>query len=207
MEIVTYIEVQRSVAHFPLADRVVAIATSTGGLLALRKILAVLPRNFPAAIVVVQHFSIQFPTCTIEMLGHSTALYVKQAEQGDRLHRGTVYIAPPGTHVLVNPDGTISLSDVATMNFVCPAADKLFTSLAMSYQAKAIGVVLTGQETDGLLGVLALKRRGGILIAQDEATCDDFGMSKRAINMGKVDRILPLNAIAPTLLDLVWTRD
>lgn len=206
MEIVTYTEARRLVAHFPLAERVVAIATSTGGLEALRKILAVLPADFQAAIVVVQHFSIQFPTCTLERLGHYTAMSVKRAEDGDRLHRGTVYIAPPGTHVLVNPDGTISLSDPATMNFICSVADKLFTSLAMSYQAKAIAVVLTGKETDGLLGVLALKRRGGILIAQDEATCEDFGMSKTAINTGKVDRILPLNAIAPTLLDLVGTQ-
>ncbi|WP_236147195.1 chemotaxis protein CheB [Scytonema millei] len=108
-------------------------------------------------------------------------------------------------HLVVNPSGQLSLSDAARVNFVRPSANVLFRSVATSYQRRAIAVILSGKDTDGLLGVLAIKKHGGIAIAQNEATCECFDMPKAAINTGKVDFVLPPNAIASTLYDLVMT--
>lgn len=105
------------------------------------------------------------------------------------------------------PDGKISLSDEAKVNFVRPAADKLFASVADSCKARAIALVLTGKGTDGLLGVLAIKKHGGTVLAQDEATSECFSMPKAAISTGKVDLVLPLDAIASTLASVVMTEN
>lgn len=192
---------------FPnVAYNVVAIGASLGGLKAIDKILSALPANFPAAIVVVQHLSSLYTSYMPELLNRHTPLRVKHAEAGELLRPRTVYIAVPGKHLLINLDGTLCLSDAAKVNFVRPAADKLFISLAASYKSRAIAVVLSGRQTDGLLGVLAVKKHGGIAIAQDEATSECFDMPKSAISTGKVDWVLPLNAIAPALVSLVMTE-
>jgi len=193
--------------HFPnIAFNVVAIAASKGGLNAISKILSALPSDFPAAITIVQHLYPYCPSYMAEILSSRTALRVKQAESGELLRPGTVYVPVPNKHLLVNPNGTLSLSSAAKANFVRPSADILFRSLATSYKGRAIAVVLTGKESDGTLGVLAIKKHGGIAIAQDESTCECFDMPKAAINTGKVDFVLPLNAIASALIDLVMTE-
>lgn len=130
-----------------------------------------------------------------EILSRSTALRVKQAEQGDLLRSGTIYTPVPNKHLLVNPNGTLSLSDTPKMNFVRPAGDKMFASAAESFKSRAIAVVVTGKDSDGVLGVLAVKKHGGTVIVQDEATSECFSMPQSAINTGKVDFVLPLNAI------------
>lgn len=198
----------RILSHFPnIAYNVVAIAASTGGLKAISKVLSTLPSDFPAAITVVQHLSSQYPSYLAKLLGNRTALRVKQAEVGDLLSPGTVYVAIPNRHLLVNLDGTLSFSDAAKVNFTRPSADKLFTSVANSYRSRAIAVVLTGRASDGFLGVLAIKKHGGIVIAQDEATSECFSMPKAAISSGKVDFVLPLDAIASTLVSAVMTPE
>lgn len=197
----------RILSHFPnIAYNVVAIAASMGGIRAIGEIVSALPADFPAAITVVQHLSSLYPSYLPDLLNRRTPLRVKHAEAGELLRPGTAYIAVPDKHLLVNPDGRLSLSDAAPMNFVRPAADKLFTSVATSYKSRAIAVVLTGKQTDGLLGVLAIKKHGGIAIAQDEATSECFDMPKSAIDTGKVDFVLPLDAIASTLVNLVMTE-
>ena len=193
-------------AHLPnVAYNVVAIAASAGGLRAISEILSALPADFPAAIVVVQHLSPLYRSYMPELLNSRTQLRVKHAQTGDLLLSRTVYIAVPDKHLLVNPDGRLFLSDSLKVNFVRPAADNLFISLAATYKIRAIAVVLTGKLSDGLLGVLAIKKHGGTAIAQDEATSEYFSMPKSAIDTGKVDFILPLNAIASTLISLVMT--
>ena len=191
-------------AHFPnVAYNVVAIAASTGGIGALDKILSDLPADFPAAILVVQHLSPLHRSYLPELLNRHTPMRVKHAEEGELLCPGIVYIAVPDKHLLVNSDGTLSFSDSAKVNFVRPAADNLFTSVADTYKNRAIAVVLTGKQTDGFLGVLAIKKSGGMVIAQDEATSEQFSMPKAAISTGKVDFVLPLEAIASTLISLM----
>ncbi|WP_460207328.1 chemotaxis protein CheB [Scytonema sp. NUACC21] len=195
------------ISHFPnIAYNVVAIAASRGGLKAISTILSALPAEFPAAITVVQHLCPNYRSYMAEILSRHTSLQVKQAEDGEVLRPATVYTAVPDKHLLINSDGTLSLSDSPKVNFVRPAADKLFASAAASFKSRAIAVVLTGKDSDATLGVLAVKKYGGTVIAQDEASCECFGMPKSAINTGKVDWVLPLDAIANHLQNLVMAE-
>jgi len=181
---------------------IVAMAASAGGLQALSTVLAALPVSFAAAVVVVQHLSPQRRSLLAEILSKRTALSVKQAEEADQLQPGTVYIAPPNKHLLVNQDGGLSLSDSEQVHFVRPAADRLFESLAVNGRSRAIAVVLTGGDSDGAAGVKAIKAMGGRVIAQDEATSHAFSMPRAAIRTGAVDWVLPLELIAPMLVNL-----
>jgi len=139
----------------------IALAASAGGLRALSEVLAGLPREFPAAIVVVQHLDRRHRSLMADILSRRTPLHVKEAEEGDHLSPGTVYIAPPNRHLLVNPDGTLSLSQSELVHFVRPSADLLFESVAASFKDRAIAVVLTGTGSDGSMGVKAIKKMDG----------------------------------------------
>ena len=191
----------------PPAFDVVAIASSAGGLRALETVLAALPPGFPAALTLVQHLDPRHRSLMADVLRRHTSLRVKQADHGDRIAVGTVFIAPPNKHLLVNPDGTMSLSDSELVHFVRPSADLLFESVAGSYKDRAIAVVLTGSGSDGAMGVRAIKKMGGTVIAQDEATAEFFGMPGSAIQTGSVDFVLPLSEIAPALVTLVTTGE
>ncbi|HEU4341645.1 MAG TPA: chemotaxis protein CheB [Candidatus Binatia bacterium] len=180
-----------------------ALAASAGGLTALSRILSEIPAGFPAAIIVLQHLDPRHRSLMAAILSRRTALAVEQAEEGSRLKAGTVYVAPPNRHLLVNPDGTLSLSQSELVHFVRPSADLLFESLAGSYRERAIAVVLTGTGTDGNMGVRAVKKMGGTVIAQDEKSSEFFGMPGAAIHTGSVDFILPLEEIASALAALV----
>src|SRR5215470_4235903 len=187
----------------PAAYDIVAVAASAGGLKALSHVLADLPDDFPAAVVVVQHLDPRHRSLMADILSRRTPLEVKQAEEGDRITPGTVYIAPPNKHLLVNPDGSLSLAQTELVHFVRPSADLLFESVAASFKHRAIAVVLTGTGSDGTMGVQAIKKMGGTVIAQDEATSDFFGMPSSAIHSGSVDFVLPLDEIATALVTLV----
>lgn len=134
-------------------------------------------------------------------------MIVKQAEEGERVSAGSAYIAPPNRHLLVNPGGILSLSQAELVHFVRPSADLLFESVAASYQKRAIAVMLTGTGNDGIMGVQAIKKMGGTVIAQDEETSEFFGMPGGAIQTGCVDFILPLEMIAPALITLINTGE
>jgi two-component system chemotaxis response regulator CheB len=182
---------------------VVALAASAGGLNALSEVLTALPADLPAAIVVVQHLDPNHRSLMAEILSRRTKLPVRQAEDGDRIAPEGVWIAPPGQHLLVNGDGTLSLTRTELVHFVRPSADLLFESMAAGYGERAIAVVLTGTGSDGEMGVRAVKKMGGIVIAQDQATSEYFGMPGSAIKTGCVDHVLPLGQIAHTLISLV----
>lgn len=203
----TYAQQHKIFSHFPnVAFNVVAIAASRGGLKAVSQILSTLTSDFPGAIVVLQHLSGRHRSYTAEILSKYTTLHVQQAVEGELLRPATVYTCVPDKHLLVNPDGTLHLSNGPKVNFVRPAADKLFTSVALSYKTRAIAVVLTGKDSDGALGVLSIKKYGGIVIAQDEATSECFSMPSAAIATGKVDMVLPLDMISQRLQDLVMKQ-
>ena len=190
--------------HFPhAAFDVVALAASAGGLTALSQVLAGLTADFPATLVVVQHLDPRHRSLMADILSRRTALRVKQAEEGDRLASATVYIAPPNRHLLVNPDGSLSLSQSELVHFVRPSADLLFESVAASYRDRSIAVVLTGTGSDGVMGVQAIKKMGGTVIVQDEKTSEFFGMPGAAIQTGSVDFVLPLDEVASALVTLV----
>lgn len=189
----------------PYAPRahVVAIGTSAGGLRALSVILEALPAEFPASIVVVQHLSPDFPSQMARILSSRTALTVKEAQENDLLQVGCVYIAPPGKHLLVCADETLSLTLTEKVHYSRPSVDVLFESVAASAGARAVGVILTGGDGDGSGGSQAIKAAGGVTIAQDQASSQDISMPRNAAETGDVDFILPLLEIASALANLV----
>ena len=182
---------------------IVALAASAGGLKAISEILGRLPRDFPAALVIVQHLDPRHRSLMAEILGRRTSLRVKEAAEGDRLAPGTAYIAPPDRHLLVNPDATISLSQTELVHFVRPSADLLFESVAASYRERAIAVVLSGTGSDGAMGVRAIKKTGGTVIVQEPRSAEFRGMPGAAEETGRADFVLPLHEIAPAIAALV----
>jgi two-component system chemotaxis response regulator CheB len=198
------VELQEKARPFDgAAFDVVALASSAGGIAALSEILGRLPADFPAAIVVVQHLDPRHRSLMADILRRRTALSVVQAADGDRLRPSTAYIAPPDRHLLVNANGTVSLSHSELVHFVRPSADLLFESVAASYKQRAIAVVLTGTGSDGTMGIGAIKKMGGTVVAQDQASAEFSGMPGAAIRSGNADFILPLDEIASALVTLV----
>jgi two-component system, chemotaxis family, protein-glutamate methylesterase/glutaminase len=182
---------------------IVAIAASAGGLKAVSKVISTLPANFPVPIAIVQHLDPKHRSLMADILSRRTKLQVKQAQQGELMNPGTIYIAPPNYHLLVTSQGCVKLTQSQVMHFVRPSADVLFESIADSYKSRAIAVVLTGTGVDGATGVQAVKKKGGIVIVEDSNTCEFDGMPKAAIRTGVVDYILPLSEIATALITLV----
>ncbi|MEH2288720.1 chemotaxis protein CheB [Nostoc sp.] len=190
--------------HFKnVAFDIVAIAASAGGLTAIVKVLSTLKAEFPAAIVIVQHLAPKHPSFMAEIINRHTDIIVKQAKEGDSLTPGTAYVAPPNRHLLVNRDGTVSLSQSELVHFLRPSADLLFESVAASYKDRVIALVLTGTGSDGAMGVKAIKKVGGTVIVQDVKTAEFPGMPSAAIQTGNVDFILPIDEISTTLVSLV----
>lgn len=192
--------------NIPLTDEafdIVAIASSAGGLKALDQVLSGLPEDFRAPIVVVQHLDPRHRSLMADILSRHTPLRVKQAEEGDTLSPGMAHIAPPNRHLLVNPDDTLSLTQTELVHFVRPSADLLFESVAATHKGRAIAVVLTGTGSDGSMGVQAIKKMGGTVIAQDQESSEFFGMPNAAIGTGAVDFVLPLQEISSALTTLV----
>jgi two-component system chemotaxis response regulator CheB len=185
----------------PPRFRVVVIAASAGGLAALSRTLAQLPSNFPLPIAIVQHIDPNHISVLASLLGRKTALQVRQAADGDLLEPGVVHIAPPAHHLVVSGGGSLRLTVTDPVRFSRPSADRLFESAARAF-GPAIAVILTGTGGDAAAGAQAIKAGGGFVIAQDEATSEFFGMPHAAIATGAVDRVLPLDEIAPTLVQL-----
>ena len=182
---------------------VIAIAASAGGLTALSSVLSALPADLMATVLVVQHLDPRHRSLLSEILGRRTPLTVKEAEDGESAQRGTVYIAPPDRHLLANSDRTLSLTRTELVHFVRPSGDLLFESVAAAYRERAVAVVLTGAGSDGAMGVKAIKKNGGTVIAQDEATSEFYAMPHAAFDSGAVDFVLPLDEIARALVSLV----
>ena len=184
------------------SERVVGLAASAGGLNALVQVLSNLPGDLPAAVVVVQHLEPTHRSMIAAILDRQTDLRVSEARNGDRLFPGRAFVAPPDRHLLVNTDRTLSLTQSELVHFVRPSADLLFESLAASCKDRAIAVVLSGTGIDGSLGVTAVKKMGGNVIAQDKATAEFFGMPGAAIETGTVDLVLPLGDISEAIVRL-----
>jgi two-component system, chemotaxis family, protein-glutamate methylesterase/glutaminase len=184
---------------------VIAIAASVGGLKALSLILGGLPGDFPAAIAIVMHVSPEHKSLLAEILNCRTQLEVKQAATGDVLCHSRAFVAPPNHHIFVVKGGSLELSPSSAekVHHARPSAEPLFASVAAVYKRNAIAVVLTGGDGDGSTGVQIIKKKGGKIIAQDRSTSEDFSMPKTSIETGDVDFILPLNEIAPKLIELV----
>lgn len=182
---------------------IVAIGASTGGPRALAEVLGGLPADFPAPIVVVQHMPASFTPQLARGLERRTPLTVREAYTGAPLAPGTVWIAPGNRHLRVERAGVerrCVLSDAPPENGCRPSVDPLFRSVAETYGPGALGLVLTGMGQDGLTGSREIRRLGGDVLAQDEATSVVWGMPGAIVRERVASEVLPLDAIAPALV-------
>jgi len=185
-----------------LRPKVIAIAASTGGPVALLALLRGLPKDFAVPLLLVQHIAPGFGEGFIAWLDSGVGLRVKVARHGEPLCGGTVYVAPDGQHLGVSRRSTIALSDAPQIAGFRPSASFLFQSAGAAFGAASVGVILTGMGSDGLDGMRELKAAGGYVIAQDEATSEIFGMPGVVVAAGISDKVLPLPQIGAQLLAL-----
>ena len=183
---------------------VLAIAASAGGITALKRVLATLPKEFPVPVLVVQHLPSAkvFPSKLAEILARVTSLRVKWAEQGELLKSGTVYLAPQDHQMCITAFHSVRLSLEPKVNWSRPAADPLFFSLAEHYAERAVCLVLTGANRDGAKGARAISEAGGRVLAQDEESSEAFEMPLATMRSGRVDFVLPLERIACAVIVL-----
>lgn len=186
--------------------RVVAIAASTGGPAVLFRLLERLPRSSLVPILVVQHLAEGFTAGLVSWLGSGTSLVVKQAEDGERLLGGTVYIAAEDRHLEVTGRGTTALTSAPPIEGFRPSATVLFGSVAAHYGADAVAVVLTGMGRDGLDGAVAVHEAGGTVLAQDEESSVVFGMPGVVVARGIADVVGPVEVLAEHLAGIVSRR-
>jgi two-component system, chemotaxis family, protein-glutamate methylesterase/glutaminase len=182
--------------------KVVGIGVSTGGPQALEYLLSQLPGDFPGSIVVVQHMPDGFTDMFARRLDELCSLRVKEAQSGDVLYAGRVLICPGNRHIKVKrlPLGdVVVLSDDARVNGHRPSADVLLRSLGEEFKSQAVGLLMTGMGDDGAEGLGAVKREGGMTIAQSESSCVVYGMPKAAIERGYAIRVVALDVIPATL--------
>ncbi|HXD49720.1 MAG TPA: chemotaxis response regulator protein-glutamate methylesterase [Gemmatimonadaceae bacterium] len=188
------------------ATNVVVIASSTGGPRALAAIVPHLPRTLPAAVLVVQHMPPGFTKSLAQRLDLVSPIRVGEAQDGEAVMHGRVYIAPGGWHMTVRDDGggpTIALEQTPSMWGVRPAADVLFRSAAELFGASTVAVVLTGMGRDGADGARAVRVAGGRAIIQDRDTATIFGMPQAALSLAGADRVAPLGEISAAITELV----
>jgi two-component system chemotaxis response regulator CheB len=184
--------------HFKL----LVIGTSLGGFSALKVLLGGLMPPFPLAIAVVQHRHKESGSLMSGSMQQYTKLSVHEAEDKDELIPGHVYLAPADYHLLIERD-YLALSVDEPVCFARPSIDVLFESAADVYADRTIGVILTGANHDGTNGLARIKACGGLAIVQDPATAEISIMPQAAIEMTRVDAILPLRDIAPYLVNLL----
>lgn len=183
--------------------RLVAVAASTGGPVALQTLLSALPASFPVPVLVVQHMSRGFVGVLARWLGSATTLRVRVAVAGERLVPGTVYLAPDDQHLGVTPDGAVELSAAPPQEGFRPSASHLFRSAAAAYGESLVAVILTGMGSDGVRGLGAAQAAGALVLAQDEESSVIYGMPREAVQAGVVGAVLPLESIGPRLASLV----
>lgn len=182
----------------PTADLLV-IGSSTGGPKALQDILPALPANLPVPCLIVQHMPSTFTKPFADRLNGLCQVHVKEAEQGEPLKAGTVYIAPGGIHMLFGSRGAlgcVELNPEPVASLHRPSVDVLFQSVAEHYRGQVLAAILTGMGADGAKGMDLLKRKGAHTLAESEESCVVYGMPRAAVERGCVDLVAPLPDIA-----------
>ncbi len=183
-------------------DKVLAIGASTGGTVALRKMIHEFPSNMPGT-VVVQHMPPVFTRLFADTLNETAAVEVKEAESGDRVITGRVLIAPGDRHLeVIRSGGTylVRCNDGEKVNGHCPSVDVLFASVAGSVGSNAVGVILTGMGRDGADAMLTMRQAGARTFAQDRASSVVFGMPREAFACGGAEKLVNINEMTDTVL-------
>jgi len=182
----------------------IAIGASAGGLMALTEVLRPLPTSFPG-VVIVQHLDPTHKSHLAALLVKKTAKQVRQAQHGEPILPGLVYMAPPDEHLLVGP-GKIQLAHSQLVHFSRPSIDLLFESVAGMYGSRSIGVILSRSNRDGAAGIRAIKEAGGATLAQDPATAEFKTMPQAAIATGCIDFVVPIAELGCMLKHLCEGR-
>ena len=184
---------------------VIVIGCSAGGVEALPRIIQQLPHDFPASVCIVQHMAATETPYLVDILRRTTQLPVAWAEQGVRLERGRVYVAPPDLHLLFS-DEHLVLARTARENHSRPSIDKLFRSAAATHGTRVIGVLLTGMLDDGVSGLRSIRDAGGLVVVQDPESAAFPDLPARALLALNPDRTLSLDAIGGALVSLTSER-
>jgi two-component system chemotaxis response regulator CheB len=185
----------KAAGKFPI----VVMAASTGGPATLMKFIPCFPKDFPGAVILVQHMPGNYTDQFGKQLAEVSQIRVKEAEAGEIIVPGQLYVCPGSHHMRVSPTGRVSLDDGPRIGGYRPCADLTMESAADYAGPMAIGVILTGMGNDGAKGVQAIRAVGGHGIAQDESTAVIFGMPQEAIKTGAIDQILPIDSIYPAI--------
>jgi two-component system chemotaxis response regulator CheB len=183
--------------------RAIVIGVSAGGVAALKKILGDLPIDFAVPVIVVQHTAAAYHNALASLLDNQCEITVKEAEECERVQAGIVYVAPANYHLLVEQNGTLSLSTDPPILYARPSIDVLFESAAMAYGPGLIGIILTGANADGSQGLKKVKEKGGIAIVQDPADAQAPNMPLAALAAVKADFVVPLSKLGVLLNELL----
>lgn len=185
----------------------VGIGVSTGGPNALSKLIPAIEGNLRVPILAVQHMPPTFTASLAERLDRDSQIEVKEAQEGDVVAKGKMYLAPGGSHLVVRRESTgretLGIVDSPPVNSCRPSVDVLFRSMAMVYGGSLLTVILTGMGRDGAAGVSAIRRRGGYSVVQDEATSVVWGMPQAVAEAQDADEVLPLDKIAQRIMEIV----
>jgi two-component system, chemotaxis family, protein-glutamate methylesterase/glutaminase len=180
----------------------VVIGASSGGLQALKVLLAELPGNLSFAILIVQHISSRSDGSWVSILNGQCALEIKEADEKETIVPGRVYLAPANYHLLVEEDRSCTLTLDEAVNYARPSIDVLFETAAQSCGAGLIGIVMTGANSDGARGLKAIKDWGGLTIVQDPETAESSAMPRAAIRLAEPDYVLTIDEIRALLIRL-----
>lgn len=181
-------------------QNLLVIGSSTGGPRALRQVLSGLPADLPAPVLIVQHMPPGFTRSLAANLDQCSPLRVREAAAGDALERGVALVAPGGYHMTPTREGVIRLDQGPTVNGVRPSVDVTLLGTVAVYGGRVLAVVLTGMGHDGLDGAMALKRAGGIVLAEHESTCVVYGMPRSIVEAGLADEVAPIDQMADAIL-------
>lgn len=175
--------------------QIVVIGGSAGAMTVLTDLLPAIPADYPIPIVIVVHLHPRQDNAHIDRLDSLCALRVKEADEKEPLQPGTIYLAPPNYHLLIEKDHTFSLSIDERVNYSRPAIDVLFESAAQAFGSHVVGVVLTGANNDGAEGLRQIKERGGLAVVQDPRTAESTYMPQAALETTTADHVLSVPEI------------
>jgi len=186
---------------------IVAIGSSTGGPKALQMVISIIPKDFPVPILIAQHMPPAFTGPFAERLNQISALEVKEAEDGEPINKGMVYIAPGGKHMGIKrkkiTESSIAISSDNGKYIYKPSADYLMLSITEAFSGQVLGVILTGLGNDGTEGMKEIKNKGGRTIAESEESCVVYGMPKSVVEAGVADKIVKIDEIAGEIINAV----
>jgi two-component system chemotaxis response regulator CheB len=195
---------------FQTTPVVVAIGTSTGGPKALQDILPLFPSDLSVPILIVQHMPSGFTAPFAQRLNTLCSVPVREATNHEVIQSGVIYIAPAGTHMTVGrlPDmrPAISLTSKREKHLHVPSVDIMMKSVAFTFRNLSMGIIMTGMGSDGASGMQAIHRAGGLTVGQDEASCAVYGMPRACLEMGILNRIVPLTQIPQLVLQVTRYR-